>query len=157
MALRVLVTHERFPPDYGGGGEYVALRTAQGLIAAGVDVQVLTAGDPAITMHEGVPTTRLPTSRYGFNLRMPWGPQPAARTPGQRPAGAAGQGQRAQGQGGAQGQGTGVDHVVAGGQGQGVIKGGKQAALGELFLHQQGAGQDQALPLLGRFDGQHFR
>ena len=70
MALRVLVTHERFPPDYGGGGEYVALRTAQGLIAAGVDVQVLTAGDPAITVHEGVPTTRLPTSRYGFNLRV---------------------------------------------------------------------------------------
>jgi glycosyltransferase involved in cell wall biosynthesis len=70
MTLRVLVTHERFPPDYGGGGEYVALRTAQGLIAAGVEVRVLTAGDPAITAHEGVPTTRLPTSRYGFNLRV---------------------------------------------------------------------------------------
>jgi hypothetical protein len=49
--------------------------------------------------------------RYGFNLRMPFGPQPPARPAGgfQRPAGAAGatagQGQRAAGAAGAQGAG----------------------------------------------------
>ncbi len=69
MSMRVLITHERFPPDFGGGGEYIVLRTAQGLLARGVDVRVLTAGDPAITEFEGVPTERLATSRYGFNLQ----------------------------------------------------------------------------------------
>jgi len=69
MAMRVLITHERFPPDFGGGGEYIVLRTAQGLLARGVEVNVLTAGDPAITEFEGVPTQRLRTSRYGFNLK----------------------------------------------------------------------------------------
>ena len=70
MALRVLMTHERFPPDFGGGGEYIVLRTAQGLLARGIDVRVLTTGAPALTEFAGVPTERLPTSRYGFNLRL---------------------------------------------------------------------------------------
>lgn len=69
MALRVLVTHERFPPDFGGGGEYIVLRTAQGLMKSGVDVQVLTAGDPRVTEFED-PTQRLPVSRYAFNLQV---------------------------------------------------------------------------------------
>ena len=69
MALRVLITHERFPPDFGGGGEYIVLRTAQGLLARGVDVRVLTTGAPELTAFGGVPTERLATSRYGFNLR----------------------------------------------------------------------------------------
>jgi len=69
MALRILITHERFPPDFGGGGEYIVLRAAQGLLARGVDVRVLTTGDPAITQFGGVPTERLATSRYGFNLK----------------------------------------------------------------------------------------
>ncbi len=69
MRLRVLITHERFPPDFGGGGEYIVLRMAQGLLARGVEVKVLTTGDPAITQFGGVPTERLATSRYGFNLK----------------------------------------------------------------------------------------
>ncbi|MGE0417403.1 MAG: glycosyltransferase family 4 protein [Acetobacteraceae bacterium] len=68
MSLRVLITHERFPPDFAGGGEEVVLRTATGLMALGHQVHVLTAGDPAITSHAGVPTERLPISRYRFNL-----------------------------------------------------------------------------------------
>jgi glycosyltransferase involved in cell wall biosynthesis len=71
MALRILITHERFPPDFGGGGEYIALRTATGLLARGHDVRVLCPGDPAITTFEGVPTERLPIGRYAFNLYAP--------------------------------------------------------------------------------------
>ena len=39
-ALRILLVHERFPPDYGGGGEYVVLQTAKHLIARGHRLQV---------------------------------------------------------------------------------------------------------------------
>ncbi len=70
MSLRVLLTHERFPPDFAGGGEAIALRTATGLMARGHDVHVLTAGDPSITEYAGVRTERLPVSRYAFNLRV---------------------------------------------------------------------------------------
>jgi len=68
--MKVLVTHEMFPPDFGGGGEYVVLRMTAGLIAAGVDTHVLTAGTPEITSYEGIPTVRLPMSRYRFNLAV---------------------------------------------------------------------------------------
>jgi len=69
-ALRVLLTHDRFPPDFGGGGEHVVLRTAAGLRARGVDVRVLTTGDRGIREYEGVRTERLPVSRYAFNLQV---------------------------------------------------------------------------------------
>ena len=39
MSLRVLLTHERFPPDFAGGGEAIALKTATGLMARGHDVR----------------------------------------------------------------------------------------------------------------------
>jgi glycosyltransferase involved in cell wall biosynthesis len=68
--MKVLVTHEMFPPDFGGGGEYVVLRMVSGLRSAGVDARVLTAGDPKLTDYEGIPTTRLPISRYRFNLAV---------------------------------------------------------------------------------------
>jgi len=64
--LRILLVHERFPPDYAGGGEYVVLETARYLQAAGHAVTVLTAGDPAQTSFEGIATTRLPFSRLRF-------------------------------------------------------------------------------------------
>jgi glycosyltransferase involved in cell wall biosynthesis len=66
--MRVLLTHHYFPPDFAGGGEYVVLETARGLIERGVDVQVLTTGDPRVREFQGVPTTRLPIHRYRFNL-----------------------------------------------------------------------------------------
>lgn len=66
--MKVLLTHHYFPPDFAGGGEYVVLETARGLIRSGVDVRVLTTGDPRIVEYEGIPTVRLPIHRYGFNF-----------------------------------------------------------------------------------------
>ncbi|MCP5152936.1 MAG: glycosyltransferase family 4 protein [Ectothiorhodospiraceae bacterium] len=68
--MRVLLTHDRFPPDIRGGGEIVVLQTARGLMARGVDVEVLTAGDPADTEHAGVAVTRLPIHPYRMNLSL---------------------------------------------------------------------------------------
>lgn len=66
--MRVLICHERYEPDFGGGGEIVVHQTARHLSGLGVDVQVITAGDPSIRSYEGIGTTRLPISRYRFNL-----------------------------------------------------------------------------------------
>ena len=66
--MKVLITHHYFPPDFAGGGEVVVFETARGLMRSGIDVRVLTTGDPLITEYEGVPTVRLPMHRYGFNL-----------------------------------------------------------------------------------------
>lgn len=65
--LRILLVHERFPPDYAGGGEYVVLETARHLQARGHVVRVLAAGDPAIESFEGIATRRIRMSRYRFN------------------------------------------------------------------------------------------
>ena len=69
--LRVLMVHERFAPDFGGGGERVVLAIARHLMKAGVIVQILTTGDPKITAYEGLSTVRLPISRYRLNLAVP--------------------------------------------------------------------------------------
>lgn len=69
MSLRVLLVHEHFPPDVRGGGEHLAFETARGVIGRGVDLRVLTTGDPAVTEYQGVPTTRLPISRHAMNLQ----------------------------------------------------------------------------------------
>ena len=66
--MRVLFTHELFPPDVRGGGEMLVLQAAQALIARGVDVRVLTTGDSRVTEHAGIRTERLPISRYRMNL-----------------------------------------------------------------------------------------
>lgn len=66
--MKVLLTHERFLPDWGGGGETIVYETARGLRSQGVDVRVLTTGDPAETEYAGVPTERLPMHRYRMNL-----------------------------------------------------------------------------------------
>jgi len=66
--MKVLITHERFMPDYGGGGEYIAFNTAKSLQMRGVEVQVLTTGDPTITEYEGIPTSRLKMPRHRMNL-----------------------------------------------------------------------------------------
>lgn len=81
--------------------------------------------------------------RYGFNLRLPFGPQPPARTPGQfqRAAGQGAQGQRAQGQAGQGGQGQRAQGQAAQGQaGQGQRAQGGQA--------QGAAAQGQGAPPL---------
>jgi glycosyltransferase involved in cell wall biosynthesis len=69
--MRVLLTHECFPPEFRGGGERLALTVATQLARRGVRVQVLTSGDPAVTSAGGIPTVRLPVHRYLFNLAVP--------------------------------------------------------------------------------------
>lgn len=65
----VAIIHERFPPDYAGGGEYVVYQMAKHLQLRGVKVTVLTTGDPALTSYDGITTVRLPCSVYAFNLK----------------------------------------------------------------------------------------
>lgn len=69
--MRVLLIHERFLPDSGGGGEYVAFERARGLIEAGHSVRVLCAGDPSITEYEGVVTRRIGLPRALSALMLP--------------------------------------------------------------------------------------
>jgi glycosyltransferase involved in cell wall biosynthesis len=66
--LKVLLAHELFPPDFAGGGEYIVVNIARYLRERGHDVRVVTTGDPAITSHAGIPTQRLPMSRYRMNF-----------------------------------------------------------------------------------------
>jgi glycosyltransferase involved in cell wall biosynthesis len=66
--VKVLLTHERFLPDWGGGGETIVYETARGLMSQGVDVRVLTTGDPAQREYEGIPTERIPVHRYRMNF-----------------------------------------------------------------------------------------
>lgn len=68
--MKVLLTHDRFPPVFGGGGEYVVLETAKGLLRSGIDLKVLVGGDPSIAGYEGVPTTRVPVSPLRFNFAV---------------------------------------------------------------------------------------
>lgn len=68
---RILIAHERFPPDIGGGGERVVLEVARGLFAAGHSVRIICAGDAALTEYEGLPTERTGGGRYAFNLQLP--------------------------------------------------------------------------------------
>src|SRR5690348_3088872 len=72
--MRVLLTHDRFPPVFGGGGEYFVLETAKGLLRSGVELKVLAGGDPRITCYEGVPTTRIPVgpARFSLAVRSIW-------------------------------------------------------------------------------------
>jgi len=72
VLVRVLFVHELFPPDVAGGGELIVSELARGLRSKGVDVEVLTTGDPRITSFEGIPTHRLPVHRYLFNLAFPF-------------------------------------------------------------------------------------
>lgn len=59
---------ELFPPDFAGGGEYVAGQIALNLHQRGHGVSVLTTGDPSVTHFEGIPTVRLPGSRFRLSF-----------------------------------------------------------------------------------------
>lgn len=69
--MRILLTHEAFPPDFAGGGESIILESARHLIRRGVEVTVLTTGDPRIESFEGIRTVRLPISKFRLNLAVP--------------------------------------------------------------------------------------
>jgi len=68
--MKVLFTHELFPPDIRGGGEVTAGGTAFALRDLGVDVRVLSGGDPKIKECRGIPTHRLWLHRYAMNFAV---------------------------------------------------------------------------------------
>jgi glycosyltransferase involved in cell wall biosynthesis len=70
--MKVLLTHELFMPDFAGGGEKVVYETAKWLMDNGIDVKVLTTGNPNIKKFKGIPTKRLPINRYFMNFTVPW-------------------------------------------------------------------------------------
>ena len=69
--MRVLLTHEVFAPDFAGGGEYILLETAHHLLRRGVELTVLTTGDPRVESYEGIRTVRLPIGKFRMNLAVP--------------------------------------------------------------------------------------
>jgi glycosyltransferase involved in cell wall biosynthesis len=68
VLMKVLFVHELFPPDVAGGGEIIAMEFAKRLREKGVDVEVLSTGNPMQTSFEGVPTHRIPVNRYLLNF-----------------------------------------------------------------------------------------
>ena len=52
--MKVLITHERFAPDFVGGGERTVYTIAKGLKSRGIEVQVLTTGDPKVKWFEDI-------------------------------------------------------------------------------------------------------
>lgn len=79
--MKALITHELFLPDFHGGGEEIVYRMVKGLKENGVDVKVLTTGDPKIKEYDGIKTIRIPLNKflkfegsgiYGMNFSLPW-------------------------------------------------------------------------------------
>lgn len=68
--MKILITHELFPPDISGGGEKLVLEMAQRLQQRGVEVKVLTTGNPEIKEYGGILTKRLGINRYLMNLAL---------------------------------------------------------------------------------------
>jgi len=66
--MKILITHELFPPDVAGGGERLVLKLAKHLIALGHEVKVVTSGDSKIKSYGGVQTVRIPANRYLMNI-----------------------------------------------------------------------------------------
>lgn len=66
--MKILLTHSLFPPDFQGGGEHYAFKTAEQLRRLGATVQVLCTGDPATADYAGIPTRRLALHPYRLNL-----------------------------------------------------------------------------------------
>lgn len=70
--MKILVTHEIFPPEKFGGGERILWEFTKRLKNKGFDVKVLTTGTPKIKEFEGVPTVRMPINRFLMNLAVPY-------------------------------------------------------------------------------------
>lgn len=70
--MKVLITHELFPPDIRGGGEKVVYEIAKRLLDSGFEIKVVTTGNPKIRKFNGIPTIRLPINRYLMNFAAPW-------------------------------------------------------------------------------------
>jgi len=68
--VKLLFTHERFMPDFGGGGELIVYDRVRSMREHGADVRVLVAGDPSISEYEGIPTRRIGVPRHAMNLAV---------------------------------------------------------------------------------------
>jgi len=66
--MKILITHELYPPDFVGGGEKLVYEMAMNLKKAGHEVRVITTGNPSIRSYEGISTTRLRIPRYAMNF-----------------------------------------------------------------------------------------
>jgi len=66
--MKILITHELFPPDMMGGGEKLVFRLAKGLVERGHSVKVITSGDPDTESYKGIRTIRIPGNRYIMNI-----------------------------------------------------------------------------------------
>jgi glycosyltransferase involved in cell wall biosynthesis len=69
--MKILVTHELFPPDFIGGGERIVYKITKELTKKGHSVKVLTTGNPAIKKYNNVETLRIPINRYLMNTIVP--------------------------------------------------------------------------------------
>lgn len=69
--MKILLTHEKFPPEVAGGGETIVFNLVKGLQNRGYDVHVITTGNPKIKQYDGVKTKRIPMNRYLMNLSFP--------------------------------------------------------------------------------------
>jgi len=70
--MKVLITHELFPPECFRMGERVVYEIAKRLKEKNFEVKVLTTGNPDIKEFDGIPTIRLPMHRYFMNLAVQW-------------------------------------------------------------------------------------
>ncbi|MEO0281487.1 MAG: glycosyltransferase family 4 protein [candidate division WOR-3 bacterium] len=69
--MKILITHEIFPPEAHGGGEKLTHKIARELINKGFNVKIITSGDPKLKEFDGIPTKRIPVNRYLMNLSYP--------------------------------------------------------------------------------------
>ena len=70
--MKILITHEIFPPEFTGGGEFLLFKIANILKKNGHSIKVFTSGDPRINSYKGVETIRIPINRYALNLSLPF-------------------------------------------------------------------------------------
>ena len=71
ILMKILITHELFPPDIVGGGETLTYKIAKELQKLGYDVKVITSGDPEIKIFDEIETIRIPVNRYFLNFSAP--------------------------------------------------------------------------------------
>ncbi len=69
--MKILITHEIFPPEFTGGGEFLLLKIASILKKNGHSIKVFTSGNPEIKSYKGIKTIRIPVNRYALNLSLP--------------------------------------------------------------------------------------
>lgn len=70
--MKILITHELFPPECYRMGEKVVYEIAKRLKKKNFEVEVVTTGNPNIKNFDNIQTIRLPVHRYFMNLAIPW-------------------------------------------------------------------------------------